>query len=437
MTTPLPTGATPVDQTPGPDDDRRRPGRIALVSGWQTVNIGDVAHTPGVLRLLERFAPGHEVRLIARSLDQREHAMLRRDFPDVEIVRARIEEPDETAAVLETFDWADVLVHGSGPSVVAEHELDVWRQRSDKPYGVLGTTVDPLSPYGGTLAEVSTMIDSLPADMLQGRLREVLDGATFVFCRDSLSARYLQGQRLRCPVIEFGPDATVTADRTDPVAAEETMREHDLTPGGFFCVVPRLRFTPYYRIRDFAPGPNELRREAVNAAHTPTDLGTLREAVIRHLRATDQIAFVVPEMSYQMELAQEWFGPDAVPADVADRVRVLPRFWPLDEAAGVYRHASAVLSMECHSPLIATAAGTPAAYLRQPTDTIKGQMHPDLGIEAVDLGPGAADRAADWLDATIRRPRATAERLAAVTARADHHLHRMGSAVVAALAAHR
>jgi len=39
-----------------------------------------------------------------------------------------------------------------------------------------------------------------------------------------------------------------------------------------------------------------------------------------------------------------------------------------------------VLSFECHSPIIAAANGTPAFYLRQPQDTIKGQMYYDLGL---------------------------------------------------------
>ncbi len=38
-----------------------------------------------------------------------------------------------------------------------------------------------------------------------------------------------------------------------------------------------------------------------------------------------------------------------------------------------------MVSFECHSPIIALAQGTPAVYLRQPTDTIKGQMYHDIG----------------------------------------------------------
>src|SRR4249920_3028765 len=36
---------------------------ILLRSSWQTVNIGDIGHTPGVLRLIERHLPGVDVRL--------------------------------------------------------------------------------------------------------------------------------------------------------------------------------------------------------------------------------------------------------------------------------------------------------------------------------------------------------------------------------------
>jgi hypothetical protein len=54
-------------------------------------------------------------------------------------------------------------------------------------------------------------------------------------------------------------------------------------------------------------------------------------------------------------------------------------YWLPDEAASIYARAQAVISMECHSPLIALRSGTLAFYLRQPTDTCKGQMYRDFG----------------------------------------------------------
>jgi hypothetical protein len=55
-------------------------------------------------------------------------------------------------------------------------------------------------------------------------------------------------------------------------------------------------------------------------------------------------------------------------------------YWLPDEAASVYSRAFMVLSFECHSPIIAAANETPMFYLRQPEDTIKGQMYYDLGF---------------------------------------------------------
>jgi len=40
-----------------------RPPRILLRSSWQSVNIGDIGHTPGALSLLEKYFPEAEVTL--------------------------------------------------------------------------------------------------------------------------------------------------------------------------------------------------------------------------------------------------------------------------------------------------------------------------------------------------------------------------------------
>ena len=46
-----------------------RPPRILLRSSWQTINIGDIAHTPGVLRLLEDHIPEAEIYLWPSRID--------------------------------------------------------------------------------------------------------------------------------------------------------------------------------------------------------------------------------------------------------------------------------------------------------------------------------------------------------------------------------
>ena len=43
--------------------DGKAAPKILLRSSWQTVNIGDIGHTPGVLHLLEQHVPQAQVRL--------------------------------------------------------------------------------------------------------------------------------------------------------------------------------------------------------------------------------------------------------------------------------------------------------------------------------------------------------------------------------------
>jgi len=54
-------------------------------------------------------------------------------------------------------------------------------------------------------------------------------------------------------------------------------------------------------------------------------------------------------------------------------------YWLPDEAASIYARSLCVVSVECHSPLIALHQGTPTFHVRQPTDTCKGEMYRDLG----------------------------------------------------------
>ena len=60
---------------------------------------------------------------------------------------------------------------------------------------------------------------------------------------------------------------------------------------------------------------------------------------------------------------------------------VRPSYWLTDEAASTYARASAVMSLEMHSPIIANANNTPSIHVRQPTDTRKGQMWRDVGLQ--------------------------------------------------------
>lgn len=164
--------------------------------------------------------------------------------------------------------------------------------------------------------------------------------------------------------------------------AEKFLTDAGLEDKKFICVIPRLRYTPYHQFNANNNGwsdekINEV--ETVNAAKKEEDHAKLREAMIAYVRETGNKILVCPEMTYQVDIMDELLI-DPLPEEIKGNV-VKRGYWLPDEAASVYDKALAVLSFECHSPIIAAVNGTPFFYLRQPEDTIKGNMYYDLGFD--------------------------------------------------------
>ena len=65
----------------------KRPPRILLRSSWQTVNIGDIAHTPGVLAILEKHFPEAEIRLWPSQIGNGVEEILLARFPKLIVVK--------------------------------------------------------------------------------------------------------------------------------------------------------------------------------------------------------------------------------------------------------------------------------------------------------------------------------------------------------------
>lgn len=322
---------------------RRRAPRVLLRSSWQTVNIGDIAHTPGMLALLEKHWPEAEVTLWPNKLSADVEKLLRARFPKLKI-----------ATGAEAIRDNDVALHGSGPGLVGAAALKDFA-KTGKPYGFGGVTLND-----GEIA---------------GQ-RALLEGAAFVFCRDSDSLKALRDSGARLKRAEFGPDATFALDLRSDATADAYLKANGLER--FACFVPRLRWTPYWKEgRAYAPGEIE-KREAENAAHRESDHAKLREAIVAWVRAGGK-ALLCPEMTYQVELLKPLLF-DPLPGDVKAGVVVKPSYWLTDEAASTYARATAVVSLEMHSPIIAVANGVPAIHLRQPTDTRKGRMWGDVGL---------------------------------------------------------
>lgn len=380
-----------------------KPRRILLRSSWQTINIGDIAHTPGMLALLETGLPEAEITLWPSSIDNGVEEMLRARFPKLRIAKTA----EERKAALEA---CDVCLHGSGPGFVAANDIAKWC-KTGKPYVIGGITLND-----GEIKE----------------RRDLLADAKFVFCRDTDSLHALEASKNPCPHMAFGPDATFFLDLRDDAKADGFLREHALEPGKFACFVPRLRFTPYWKIRKSTKPEEVAKREAVNEEHAESDHAKLRAAIVGWVRNTGNKALLCPEMTYQVELLRPLLF-DKLPEDVKPHVVVRPGYWLTDEAASTYARAAAVVSCEMHSPIIAIANGTPAIHVRQPTDTRKGQMWRDVGLGdwLFEIDDATGDAISERLLTLVREAEATKSKIA----KAREFIAKRGRAMTDAVAA--
>lgn len=335
---------------------------ILLVSGWQDVNIGDIAHTPGLLHVLETFLPESRIILWKKSAYNREVAEIFSNyFPNVKVLYGKVNKQKEVdnPEIYKAFEESDVLLHGSGPLLVGADHIAAWIQYTGKPFGVFGVTLQNPSKYH----------------------QEVLKQASFIYTRETLSIQHLKKAGIEGPHIQFVPDSTFFCNIKDEEKAKDFLQANHLESKKFICVIPRLRYTPYHLIYSNNDWTDEKIRivEETNEKYKEADHAKLREAMIVWVRETNNKILVCPEMTYQVDIMDELLI-DPLPDDVKPFV-VKHGYWFTGEAASVYTKAHALLSFECHSPILSLYNGTPAFYLRQPEDSIKGQMYYDLGYD--------------------------------------------------------
>lgn len=337
-----------------------RAPRILLRSSWQVVNIGDIAHTPGVLALIEKHIPDAEVILWASyDFSDEVAAMEKRRFPNLKVVKGRINDNGEASNgdLAEAIDRADFLLHGSGPSLVAARDVTSWVKHVRKPFGVYGIT------YGSFFDADRTAL---------------LNQARFVYFRDSVSLMTAKKQGITSPVMEFGPDGAFACDLRDDEKAEAFLKAHDLEEGQFLCCLSRLRYTPYWTIPQ-KKRPIDPERHAYNEKMKEHDHRALREAIIAVVRETPLKVLLCPEDMTQMAVGKEMFF-DRLPADVKKRVVWREKFWLTDEALSTYVRSAGLFGSEMHSPIMALGNGIPAIVCRFKEQTSKGFMWRDIGL---------------------------------------------------------
>ncbi|WP_046246801.1 polysaccharide pyruvyl transferase family protein [Hymenobacter terrenus] len=340
-----------------------RSRHILLRSGWQTENIGDIAHTPGVLVLLEKYLPDAIVTFwpFYDYLPDQEVTMLKQRFPKLRIAQGKLDAagqastPELEAAVAS----ADFLLHNSGPYMLAWADAEAFHKRTGKPFGVYGVT------YGHWVFGTQE--------------KETLSKARFAYFRDSVSLAKAKQDGVNAPIMEFSPDAVFALDVRNEPAADAFLKAQGLESGKFLCCIPKQRFTPtWLHVRKNRPldwGRNNRNEEMKEHDHRP-----LREAIIAVTRETSLKVLICHEDETEMSIGKEWLL-DKLPADVQKKVVWLNRPWTLDEAVGIYRRSAGLFGNEMHSPIMCIANGIPAIVVRWVEQSSKGVMWEDIGLK--------------------------------------------------------
>ncbi|HSI15033.1 MAG TPA: polysaccharide pyruvyl transferase family protein [Chthoniobacter sp.] len=329
----------------------KRAPRIILRNSWQTVNIGDIGHTPGILHLLEQYLPDAEVRLWPSNIGDGVEELLRKRFPKLIIIKT----PEE---IKTAFSECDFFLHGSSSGFSAQKHVAQWKTETGKPYGI----------YGISLTQA-----------VGQETRDIIDNAKFIFFRDGHSLEAAKQEGLKCPVMEYGPDGAFAVDLRNDEAAKKFLSANGLEEGKFMCVIPRYRFTPYWKIHNKPMKPEDEVKNNRSEEMKEHDHAPLREAIVAVIRQTDLKILVCPEDQSQMEIGKTMLV-DPLPDDVKSRVVWRKDYWLTDEALSTYVRSAGLFGLEMHSPIMCIGNGVPAIVCRFVDQTYKGLMWRDIGL---------------------------------------------------------
>jgi polysaccharide pyruvyl transferase WcaK-like protein len=416
-----------------------RPPQILLRSSWQSVNIGDIGHTPGALTLLGKHFPEAEITLWPGRLGHGSRELLTKGYPKLKIVEGSVDKDGKPTTPELAKLWAetDLYLSGSGSGFPASAHAVAFHKATGKPVGVFGVSTDPISGIGpnreaegGTLEQIRAKAAKLPPTHLSSDLRYIMDRAAFFFTRDTISRDYLKSQGVKTPILEFGPDAQLGMHLRDDAKGFAFLKAHGLQDGKFICVIPRKRYTPYYEVNNTPRVASDDIKDAINNRTTETDHAKLREMIISYVKATGNKVMACAEMTYQVKMTKDVLV-DPLPAEVKKNVVWRDSYWLPDEAASIYSKAQAVISVECHSPLIALHNGTPTFYVRQPTDTCKGQMYRDIGANDWFFEVDETNGKELWsrLETIVKDPAKAKAKVKAIMATVEARQKRMVDAV--------
>lgn len=341
----------------------RRRKTILLHSAWDTINIGDIGHTPGTLRIIEQYLPSVQVILWASKLDERVRAMILRRFPTIEIVQGSLtgkEPADEQLRA--AIDRCDLFIRNSGMGQDTSF-MSYCRERG-KPYGLYGQS------YFASMVEGKGAAERIA----------LLNAAAFIYTRETKTLAILRAAGVKPPVLEFAPDGCFGIDVRDEARGLAFMRRTGLEDRKFITVELRTN-TPKF------PGVDDTRTPKLNPLHpTPAQVadderraGVYRELMAAWIRQTGHKVLIAPETIKELGHNRRLLF-DPLPADLKPHVVNYDEFWNSDEAASVFARAHTVVCHEPHSPIIALANGTPIMHVYSEFHGSKFWMFDDIGL---------------------------------------------------------
>ena len=89
---------------------------------------------------------------------------------------------------------------------------------------------------------------------------------------------------MKTPILEFGPDAQLGMTLRDDARGFAWLSEHGLEEGKFICVIPRLRYTPYYKVNNVPRVPADDVSDAINNRTIEKDHAKLRDMIVAYVR---------------------------------------------------------------------------------------------------------------------------------------------------------
>ncbi len=334
--------------------------KVIFRSAWQTVNIGDIAHTPGFLKLMETYLPNVQVTLWPSDIGEGVKEILEARFPKLKFAETENE-------IRLAFKECDFFIHGSAASLSGMRQIERWEKETGKPFGIYGITFDD---------HQSWRIEKDTPEEIERRV-DVINRSAFIYFRDRESLQKAKDYGCRAPIMDFAPDAAFATDLRDEGRASAYLDAHKLEKGKFICCIPRYRFSPYWLMKEHIA--IDLKKDKINQEMKEQDHAPLRLAVKKIVKETDLKVLLCPEDVSQIQLNKDLIYDHLTPAE-KERVVWKSDYWLTGEAVSVYKRSAGLFGNEMHSPIMCIGNGIPAIVCRWEGQTSKGTMWNDIGL---------------------------------------------------------